>query len=219
MRSEPDNFRPEHGRLPLRIGETPPNFTARTTQGPKSLADYRGKWLVLFSHPADFTPVCTSEFVAIARAADRFAALDCALMALSVDSLYSHFAWLRLIHDHFGVRIDFPVIEDPTLEIARAYGMVGADATDASPVRATYFIDPHGILRASTNYPATIGRSVDEILRMVAALQRVDRDAVFIPAEWQPGDDVLRPPVYDIESILAADTAADWFYGTRQDRR
>lgn len=201
----------------LRIGDTPPNFTARTTQGVKSLSDYRGSWLILFSHPADFTPVCTSEFVAIARAADRFAALDCALMALSVDSLYSHFAWIRMIHDRFGVRIGFPIIEDPTLEIARAYGMVGADALDTSPVRATYFIDPGGVLRATTSYPATVGRSIEELLRTLTALKRVDRDAVLAPADWVPGADLLRAASHDVVAILAAEGATDWFYAPIKD--
>ena len=197
---------------PLRLGDLMPNFTARTTQGVKSLSDFRGAWLVLFSHPGDFTPVCTSEFVAIARAADRFAALGCALMALSVDSLYAHFAWIRMIHERFGVSIEFPIIEDPTLEIARAYGMIGADAIDASPVRVSYFIDPDGLLRASTCYPATVGRSVEEMLRLVAALQRVDRGPVLAPAEWRPGDDLLKAPTQTLDDVLASPNATDWFY-------
>jgi peroxiredoxin (alkyl hydroperoxide reductase subunit C) len=197
---------------PLRIGDPMPNFTARTTQGVKSLSDFRGAWLVLFAHPGDFTPVCTSEFVAIAKAADRFAALGCGLMALSVDSLYAHFAWIRMVHERFGVSIDFPIIEDPTLEIARAYGMIGADAVDASPVRVSYFIDPDGLLRASTCYPATVGRSVEEMLRLVAALQRVDRGPVLAPAEWRPGDDLLKAPTQTLDDVLASPGATDWFY-------
>ncbi|WP_109807030.1 peroxiredoxin [Sphingosinithalassobacter portus] len=189
-----------------------PNFRARTTMGMKSLADYRGNWLVLFSHPSDFTPVCTSEFVAIARAADRFARLGCALMALSVDSLYSHFAWIRMIHDRFGVKIEFPIIEDPTLEIARAYGMVAPDARDAATVRYSYFVDPQGILRASTCYPVEIGRSVEEMLRMVAALQHADRHSLLAPAEWTPGQPMLRPPTQEIDTVFDAGQATDWFY-------
>jgi peroxiredoxin (alkyl hydroperoxide reductase subunit C) len=200
---------------PLRIGERAADFTARSTRGPLSLSEYRGRWVVLFSHPADFTPVCTSEFVAIARAADRFAAMDCALMALSVDSLFSHLAWIRAIHDRFGVRVEFPVIEDPTMAIARAYGMVAPDAVDASEVRATFFIDPDGVLAASSNYPANVGRSVDEILRTVAALQRAARGDALVPADWTPGADVLAMPDQGIEAILAAEDAAAWFYTTR----
>ena len=202
------------------MGDILPNFTARTTMGVKALADFRGRWLILFSHPADFTPVCTSEFVAIARAADRFAAMECALMALSVDSLYSHFAWLRLIRETFGVSVSFPVIEDPTLEIARAYGMIDAEAVDAASVRATYFIDPEGRLRATTSYPAEIGRSVEEMLRTLAALQRVDRgDGVLAPADWTPGQPLLAVPSPSIDAVLSAKGgAADWFYRAVEDR-
>ena len=155
---------------PLRLGEVAPNFTARSTRGVVSLDDYRGRWLALFSHPADFTPVCTSEFVAIAKAHDRFANLGCELMALSVDSLFSHLAWIRAIKDRFDVIVDFPIIEDPTLEIARAYGMIAPDAMDAAAVRTTYFLDPEGILRASTCYPASVGRSVEVLLSIFGGM-------------------------------------------------
>ncbi|CAN5283643.1 peroxiredoxin [soil metagenome] len=197
---------------PLRIGEMLPNFTARSTVGPLSLADYRGRWLVIFSHPADFTPVCTSEFVGIARARARFDALDCALIALSVDSLFSHLAWIRTIRDRFGVTVDFPIVEDPTMAIGRAYGMVAPEAQDASAIRATYFVDPDGILRASTCYPATVGRSVGEMLRMIEALQRAQDGTVLVPADWQPGDDVLRVPGHSVEAALAGDDPSAWFY-------
>ena len=113
----------------VRLGDTVPNVVARTTQGPVQLSDYRGRWLVFFMHPADFTPVCTSEFVALSRMAPQFAEMNCALLGLSVDSLFSHLAWVRAIHDRFGVAIDFPIIEDPTLEIARAFGMIAPDET------------------------------------------------------------------------------------------
>lgn len=203
---------------PLRLGEIVANFTARSTQGPVSLAETRGRWLVLFSHPGDFTPVCTSEFVAIARARARFDALGCALMALSVDSLFSHFAWIRLIHDRFGIDVDFPIVEDPTLAIARAYGMVGPDAEDASSVRATLFIDPDGVLRASTCYPSTVGRSVDEMLRTIAALQRVHDGHALTPVDWRPGDDLLAVPSYSLDAVLSTEAASDWFYTTIPDQ-
>ena len=202
---------------PLRLGEPLPQFVARSTKGPVSLADYRGRWLMLFSHPGDFTPVCTSEFVAIGSAADRFAALDCSLLALSVDSLFSHFAWIRAIHGRFGVTIDFPIIEDPTMEIARAYGMIAPDAVDASTVRATCFIDPNGLLAASSCYPATVGRSIDEMLRTVSALQRAARGDALVPADWTPGADVLDVPNASLSAVLAADSATDWFYAVKPD--
>lgn len=202
---------------PLRIGEPMPNFNARSTMGPVSLADFRKRWLVLFSHPADFTPVCTSEFVAIAKAQDRFEALDCALMALSVDSLFSHLAWIRMIRDRFAVTIDFPIVEDPTMAIGRAYGMVAPDAHDASAVRATYFVDPEGILRASTCYPATVGRSVTEMLRMVAALQRAHDGKALVPADWQAGNELLRVPGETVEAALAEEDPSAWFYSAMPD--
>jgi peroxiredoxin (alkyl hydroperoxide reductase subunit C) len=198
--------------LPLRIGEELPNFTARSTRGSLSLADYRGRWLVIFSHPGDFTPVCTSEFVAIARSRPLFDALDCALMALSVDSLFSHLAWIRIIHDRFGVTVDFPIVEDPTMAIGRAYGMVAPDARDASAIRATYIVDPDGILRATTCYPATIGRSISEMLRIVASLRRVHDGSVLAPADWQPGSDLLRVPGQTVDAALAGADPSEWFY-------
>ena len=196
---------------PLGLGDPAPVFEARTTMGPVSLADYRGRWLLLFSHPADFTPVCTSEFVALSRAADRFAALDCALLAVSVDSLYSHLAWVRAIRDHFGVTVSFPIVEDPSMVVGRAYGMIGEGARDAGTMRSTFVIDPAGIIRAITCYPATVGRSVDELLRLVAALQRVDADDIVTPEGWHPGDAVMVPPAATQAAMLDAGTDQPWF--------
>ena len=153
----------------LRMGDAAPDFEARSTQGPVRLSDFKGRWLVFFSHPADFTPVCTTEFVALAKAHDRFAALDCALLGLSVDSLYAHLAWSRAIRELFSVDIPFPVIEDPSMLVGRAYGMIDEASEDSAGVRASYFINPEGVIRAITHYPLTIGRSVDEMVRMVAA--------------------------------------------------
>ncbi len=202
---------------PVQIGDPAPNFQARTTMGEMSLSDYRGRWVLLFSHPADFTPVCTSEFVALSRAGDRFKALNCELVAVSVDSLYSHLGWIRAIHEHFGITVGFPIVEDPSMVIGRAYGMLAEDAPDAATLRATLFIDPDGIVRAKLCYPATIGRSVDELLRVLAALQRVDSDNVVTPEGWRPGDDVLLPPYHDQASALDAAGDACWFHRTRPD--
>ncbi|MGL4542001.1 MAG: peroxiredoxin [Polymorphobacter sp.] len=201
----------------LRIGDAAPAFAARTTMGPVSLSGYRGGWLLLFSHPADFTPVCTSEFVALSRAAARFAALDCALLAVSVDSLYAHLAWVRAIHEAFGVTVSFPIVEDPSMAIGRAYGMIAEGATDAATLRTTYFIDPGGIIRASICYPATVGRSVDEMLRVLAALQRVDAEDIATPEGWHPGDDVLLPPGADQAAVLATLDDPAWFHRSRPD--
>jgi peroxiredoxin 2/4 len=197
---------------PLRLGEPAPDFTARSTAGSIRLSDYRGRWLVFFTHPADFTPVCTSEFVALTRASAEFEALGCELLGLSVDSLFSHLAWVRAIHDRFGVEVRFPIIEDPTMEIAKAYGMVAPDAVDAAAVRTMMILDPEGVLRASNNYPAEVGRSIPEILRTVHALQRVHGGGVLAPADWTPGNDLLREPSQRVADIVSAAASSDWFY-------
>lgn len=201
---------------PLRLGDPAPGFQTRTTMGEVNLSDYRGRWLIFFSHPADFTPVCTSEFVGIAKAADAFAALDCGLLGLSVDSLYSHLQWVRAIHQQFSVTIPFPIVEDPSMAIARAYGMIESHSADSSTVRATYFIDPDGVIRAMTWYPLNIGRSVAEMLRMLAALQRTSQEDVLAPEGWQPGDDLLMMPAQDQHAMLASGDD-HWFYQTRPD--
>ncbi|MGE4322622.1 MAG: peroxiredoxin [Sphingobium sp.] len=202
----------------LRIGDAAPDFRARTTMGEVSLSGYRGRWVLLFSHPADFTPVCTSEFVALSRANDRFRALNCELVAISIDSLYSHLGWIQAIRDNFGVTVGFPIVEDPSLVIGRAYGMIAGDAPDAATLRSTFFIDPDGIIRAMLCYPATIGRSVEELLRILAALQRVDSDNVVTPEGWRPGDDVLLPPHHDQASVLDRGGDECWFHRTRPDK-
>jgi peroxiredoxin 2/4 len=194
-------------RPPLRIGDIAPNFSARTTAGDVSLSQYRGKWLVFFSHPADFTPVCTTEFIALAKAADRFAALNCILLGLSVDSLFSHIAWLRAIREAFGVNINFPVIEDPSMAVGRAFGMIDETSQDSAAIRSTYFIDPEGVIRAITTYPHNVGRSVEEMLRIIAALQRSADDTVLTPEGWHPGDDVLLPPA----TASGSESDPDWF--------
>jgi peroxiredoxin (alkyl hydroperoxide reductase subunit C) len=203
----------------LRIGDLAPDFEARSTAGPVRLSAYRGRWLVLFSHPADFTPVCTTEFVALAREADAFARRDCALMALSVDSLFAHFAWLRMIRDRFGVEVRFPIIEDPTLVIGRAFGMVGAQDHDSAAVRTTFFIDPKGVIRAMTCYPANLGRSVPEMLRILDGLQAIDAKSMLAPANWQPGDSLMEAPSHDLDAVFDAEEPTAWFLRHSQERR
>jgi len=197
----------------LRIGDFAPDFEARSTTGPVRLKEFRKRWLVLFSHPADFTPVCTTEFVALARNAKEFEQRDCALMALSVDSLFSHFAWLRMIRDRFDVEVRFPIVEDPTLVIGRAFGMVAPQDSDSATVRSTFFIDPKGVVRAMTCYPANMGRSIPEMLRMLDALQAVDKETSLAPANWQPGEALLGQPQADLDNVFAAEGEADWFLG------
>lgn len=195
----------------LRIGDEAPDFEARSTIGPVRLSAFRDRWLILFSHPADFTPVCTTEFVELARQADEFDRRDCALMALSVDSLFSHFAWLRLIRDRFDVEVRFPIIEDPTLVIGRAFGMVGAQDSDSATVRTTFFIDPTGTIRAMNCYPANMGRSIPEMLRMLDALQAIDAEGALAPANWQPGDALLKAPAHSLDEVYAAKDGTSWF--------
>jgi peroxiredoxin (alkyl hydroperoxide reductase subunit C) len=202
----------------LRVGDPAPVFQARSTMGLVRLDQFRGRWLIFFSHPADFTPVCTSEFVALARAAPRFEAIGCALLGLSVDSLYSHLAWVRAIRDSFGVSIPFPILEDPSMTIGRAYGMLDETALDSSAMRATYYIDPEGIVRALTWYPLTVGRSVEEMLRLAAALKKSASGEVMTPEGWTPGADLLLPPTSNLADALAAGPADAWFYRTCKDK-
>ena len=193
-----------------------PDFTAPTTHGEKSLSDYAGRWLVLFSHPADFTPVCSTEFMAFAGAYDDFQALNTDLLGLSIDSTYSHIAWTRAIKEKFGVDIPFPIIADLSMEVAHAYGMLQPGASDTSTVRCTFIIDDKGIMRAMVYYPLSNGRSIPEFLRIVEALQTSDQYAVATPEGWQPGDKVIVPPptdANDAEARLAEGyECVDWWF-------
>ena len=196
-----------------------PAFNAKTTHGMKTLEDYKGKWLVLFSHPADFTPVCTTEFMGFATRADQFAALNCELLGLSIDSVHSHIAWARSIEENFGVKITFPIIADLSMDVAKAYGMIQPGASDTAAVRATFIIDPNGILRAMVYYPMSNGRSIDEFLRVLRALQTSDEHKVATPENWQPGDDVIVPPPATMaEADIRKDQGfqyIDWYYSKK----
>lgn len=202
-----------YARLP-RIGEPAVPFRARTTLGERSLEGYHGRWLLLFSHPADFTPVCTSEFIALAKAFDQFQAMSCDLLGLSVDSLFSHLAWVRSIRAEFGIKIPFPIAEDISMAISTAYGMIHPADTNTSTVRASFLIDPTGIVRLLSYYPMATGRNVDETLRTLAALQETDASGLSTPAEWRPGDEgVLPPPVTLAEADERASAGATaWYY-------
>lgn len=201
---------------PPRINEPAPSFTARSTQGQISLSGYRGRWLLFFSHPADFTSVCTSEFLALARAQPQFEALGCALLGLSVDSLYAHIAWLKDIEHSFGVKVAFPLIEDAGMVIARAYGMLDASSTGSGTVRATYVIDPEGVIRAIVWYPINVGRSVSELLRLVSALQVSASEQALTPEGWQPGTELLEPASLVMEAAHAAKPGETWYYRKRK---
>ncbi|MFG1421302.1 peroxiredoxin [Roseixanthobacter liquoris] len=202
-----------------RINERAPDFAAKTTFGDRSLGHYRGRWLVLFSHPADFTPVCTTEFIAFAKMADAFKAANCELLGLSIDSIYSHLAWVGNIKEKFGVEIPFPIIEDLSMAVARAYGMIHPGASDTSAVRATFLIDPDGILRAMLYYPMTNGRSVPEILRLVQSLQTSLGNGVATPEGWQPGEKVIvgaPKTVAEVDIRMAEGLeTTDWYFSVK----
>ncbi|MGB6896887.1 MAG: peroxiredoxin [Dehalococcoidia bacterium] len=190
----------ETARMP-RIGERAPDFEALTTQGPLTMSDLRGQWVVLFSHPADFTPVCTTEFVALARRAEEFARRNVKLVGLSIDSIHSHLAWLRNIEEKLGVKIPFPVIADVDMKVANKFGMIHPEASTTATVRGLFVIDPEGFIRAMIYYPLQNGRSVDEILRLVDALQTTDQHHVATPADWHPGEKVIVPPPLTEEQV------------------
>ncbi|MDX1395229.1 MAG: peroxiredoxin [Gemmatimonadota bacterium] len=182
-----------------RLNEPAPYFEAKTTHGTRRLTDYKGKYLVLFSHPADFTPVCTTEFIGFAKHHDEFSALDTELLGLSIDSNFAHLAWLRNMEEKLGVAIPFPVIEDLSMRVAHAYGMIHPASSETSAVRAVFVIDREGILRAMIYYPKDNGRSIPEIVRLVRALQTTDEHQVATPEGWTPGDRVIVPPPATLE--------------------
>lgn len=202
-----------------RLNEPAPAFKVNTTHGERSLDDYKGKWLILFSHPADFTPVCTTEFIAFAKAADTFKRMNCELLGLSIDSIYSHLAWMQSIKNSFGVEIPFPIIDDIKMDVARSYGMIHPGAADTQAVRATFFIDPEGKLRAMVYYPMSNGRSIDEFVRLLTAMQTSDAHKVATPEGWTPGCDVIVPPPKTPAAIEARKSEGyamkDWYFSTR----
>jgi peroxiredoxin 2/4 len=186
------------------IGDKAPELLVQTTHGPKNLpGDYNGKWLILFSHPADFTPVCTTEFVAFANREDQFKNLNAELLGLSIDQVFSHIKWDEWIKENLNIQIPFPIIADSTGKIAEAYGMIHP-AKGSNTVRAVFMIDPNGIIRLILYYPQEIGRNMDEIIRALKALQMSDKHKVATPANWPDneliGDRVIIPPATDVES-------------------
>lgn len=199
-----------------RLNAPAPPFTAKSTKGDISLEQFKGQWVVLFSHPADFTPVCTTEFVELAKLQEEFKKRGVQLIGVSVDSIYSHLAWIRNIEQHFGVKIDFPVIADLDMKVAQAYGMIHPGASDTSTVRCVFVIDPDQNIRAMIYYPLTTGRNIDEIVRLVDALQLNTRAKVSTPANWRPGDKVIIPaPVTqeDADKRAAAGFEyTDWYF-------
>lgn len=213
-----------------RIGDAAPAFKAVTTQGEINFPEqYKGNWVILFSHPADFTPVCTSEFMTFANMEKQFEELNCKLVGLSVDGLYSHIAWLRTIKEKIeykgmkDIEITFPLIEDITMEVANKYGMMAPGESNTKAVRAVFFIDPKGIIRTIIYYPLSIGRNFDELLRVLQALKTADEFEVACPADWRPGDDIIVPTAGScgvaksrMDSKEEGLTCHDWFFCTKK---
>lgn len=212
-----------------RIGDKAPDFEAITTQGKIYFpSDYSGEWVILFSHPADFTPVCTSEFITFAHLEDKFKKANCNLVGLSIDGLYSHIAWLRTIKEKIefkgmkNIEVKFPLIEDITMDIAKKYGMIQPGESKTQAVRAVFFIDPKGIVRAIIYYPLSLGRNFDEIYRALIAMQTSDRFSVATPADWKPGEDVIISPAGSCGMAEERMTLTnelkceDWFFCTKQ---
>jgi peroxiredoxin (alkyl hydroperoxide reductase subunit C) len=182
----------DFGSMPI-LGEPAPDFEALTTSGVIKLSDLKGKWVVMFSHPADFTPVCTTEFMAFAGVADELKSLNVQLMGLSIDSVHSHLAWIKNVKEKMGVDIPFPIIADLDMKVAKKYGMIHPGQSSTATIRTVFFIDDKGILRAMIYYPLSNGRYIPEIIRLVKALQTSDKYGVATPANWQPGDKVVVP--------------------------
>lgn len=212
-----------------RIGDKAPSFKAVTTQGEIDFpADYKGRWKILFSHPSDFTPICTTEFVMFGHMEEEFEALNCQLVGLSVGALNSHIAWLRTIRERIefkglkNVAIKFPLVADPTMEIARLYGMIQPGASSTAAVRAVFFIDPEDTIRAIIYYPLALGRNFEEIKRVLIGLQTIDNFHIALPADWNPGDDIIVPAAANANDADKAMHDAsrgmkcyDWFFCVR----
>ncbi|MCF8345731.1 MAG: peroxiredoxin [Bacteroidales bacterium] len=224
-----ENVKQEVVSMP-RIGDAAPAFKAVTTQGEINYpSDYKGQWSILFSHPADFTPVCTSEFMTFASMEDKFEELNCKLVGLSVDGLYSHIAWLRTIKEKIeykgmkDVEVNFPLIEDISMDVAKKYGMIQPEEDTTKAVRAVFFVDPKGIIRTIIYYPLSLGRNFDELYRVIVALQTADEFSVATPADWRPGDDVIVPTAGScgtakerMEEKKEDVTCYDWFFCTKK---
>ncbi|KAJ5068372.1 peroxiredoxin prx1 [Anaeramoeba ignava] len=217
----------EINAMPL-IGDKSPEFEAETTMGPiKFPQHFSGKWVILFSHPGDFTPVCTTEFMTFATMHKDFQKLNCELIGLSIDSNFSHIAWVRTIEEKIKykdmekVQITFPVIADSDMNVAKKFGMLHQSTSKTQTVRAVFIIDPQAIIRAIIYYPLSNGRNMDEIMRLLVAMQTSDKNKVATPANWKPGEDVIVPPpntveMAEVRTHQKSVDAKDWFFATKK---
>jgi len=205
-----------------KLGEPAPDFEADTTHGKIKFSEYnKDHWVILFSHPADFTPVCTTEFVGFAEKQEEFDKRNTKLIGLSIDSVYSHIAWIRQIEKSFNVKIKFPVIADLLMDVAHMFGMIHPAMSEVHAVRTVFIIDPKGIIRFMVTYPQSVGRNVDEILRILDAMQLVDKENIVTPANWKPSDNVIIPPPHTVEDAEKRtqeenEECTDWFLCKRK---
>ena len=205
----------------LELNAPAPDFEAKTTHGDIRLSSWKkDKWVILFSHPADFTPVCTTEFVEFAKRSEEFEKRQVALLGNSVDSVYSHIAWTRNMEEKLGAKIPFPIIADLDMKVSKLYGMLQAASSDTSTVRAVFFIDPKRTLRAMIYYPLSVGRNMDEIIRVVDALQMVDETGLAAPANWRPGEAPIMPPPKTVDEAQArmkeqGAEVKDWYFAKK----
>ena len=215
MMNAPTAMQPAENPAVPGLGDTAPDFTAMTTDGVKSLSDYRGQWVILFSHPGDFTPVCTTEFIAFAQRYQDFVDRGAALLGLSIDSNASHIAWIINIFRNTGVEIPFPIIADRDMAISKMYGMIQPGVSNTETVRNVFFIDPNGVIRAKLVYPLTNGRNIGEVLRLLDALQTTDAQGVATPANWRPGYPTVIPPPKTVdgakERLESGGNCMDWY--------
>jgi len=212
----------ETAPIKLELNATVPDFEAQTTAGVIRLSEWaKDKWVILFSHPADFTPVCTTEFIEFAKRQNKFNQKNVLLLGCSVDSIYSHIAWARNIQDKFNVKIDFPIIADLDQRVSRLYGMIHEHSSNTFTVRCVFFIDPKRVLRAMIYYPMNVGRNFDEIMRVIDALQMADANKVACPANWMDGKDVMIPaPITMGDAERRAESedyqVTDWYFAMKK---
>lgn len=214
-----EEVKKEENSLPI-LGQKAPDFEAVTTQGTLRLSDYKGSWVILFSHPADFTPVCTTEFMAFSKIYDELKKKNTELLGLSVDSVSSHIAWIKNCEEKMGVKIPFPIIADLNKDVAKKFGMIHPEQSKTETIRCVFVIDPESKIRAMLYYPLTTGRNMDEILRLVDALQTTDKYKVATPANWRAGDPVVVPPPTTIEQaeerLKEGYECKDWYLCTKK---
>ncbi|HMU08788.1 MAG TPA: peroxiredoxin [Ferruginibacter sp.] len=203
-----------------RIGDKAPDFDAVTTTGPLKFSDYnKGSWVILFSHPADFTPVCTTEMSGFAMEKDFFSKHNTRLMGLSIDSIHAHIAWVNAVHEKTGILFEFPIVADIDMHIAKLYGMLQPGESETAAVRAVFIIDPEGKIRLVMYYPLNIGRNMEEIKRTLLALQTSDQNKCAMPLNWQPGDKVIVPAPKTVEALAERKASnlemTDWYLAKR----